>query len=44
MSLARRLEIPIFMLGGKNTVPLVVRGPQGGGIRMAAQHSQSLEA
>jgi 2-oxoisovalerate dehydrogenase E1 component len=25
-------------------VPLVVRGPQGGGIRMAAQHSQSLEA
>ena len=33
-----------FMLGGKNTVPLVVRGPQGGGIRMAAQHSQSLEA
>jgi 2-oxoisovalerate dehydrogenase E1 component len=33
-----------FMLGGKNTVPLVVRGPQGGGIRLAAQHSQSLEA
>ena len=33
-----------FMLGGKDTVPLVVRGPQGGGIRMAAQHSQSLEA
>lgn len=33
-----------FMLGGKPTVPLVVRGPQGGGIRMAAQHSQSLEA
>jgi len=33
-----------FMLGGKNTVPLVVRGPQGGGIGMAAQHSQSLEA
>ena len=33
-----------FMLGGKNTVPLVIRGPQGGGIRMAAQHSQSLEA
>ena len=26
------------------TVPLVVRGPQGGGIRLAAQHSQSLEA
>ena len=33
-----------FMLGGKNTVPVVIRGPQGGGIRMAAQHSQSLEA
>ena len=33
-----------FMLGGKNNVPLVVRGPQGGGIGMAAQHSQSLEA
>ena len=32
------------MLGGKNTVPLVVRGPQGGGVRLAAQHSQSLEA
>jgi 2-oxoisovalerate dehydrogenase E1 component len=33
-----------FMMGGKPTVPLVVRGPQGGGIRLAAQHSQSLEA
>jgi len=33
-----------YMLGGKDTVPLVIRGPQGGGIRMAAQHSQSLEA
>ena len=33
-----------FMLGGNATVPLVVRGPQGGGIRLAAQHSQSLEA
>ena len=33
-----------FMLGGKPTVPLVIRGPQGGGIRLAAQHSQSLEA
>lgn len=32
-----------FMLGGKPTVPLVIRGPQGGGIRLAAQHSQSLE-
>lgn len=33
-----------YMLGGQPTVPMVVRGPQGGGIRMAAQHSQSLEA
>ncbi len=33
-----------FMLGGRPSVPLVVRGPQGGGIRLAAQHSQSLEA
>ncbi|MCH9045821.1 MAG: dehydrogenase E1 component subunit alpha/beta [SAR324 cluster bacterium] len=33
-----------FMLGGGPTVPVVIRGPQGGGIRLAAQHSQSLEA
>ena len=33
-----------FMQGGGPSVPLVVRGPQGGGIRLAAQHSQSLEA
>ena len=33
-----------FMLGGRPTVPVVLRGPQGGGIRLAAQHSQSLEA
>jgi 2-oxoisovalerate dehydrogenase E1 component len=33
-----------YMLGGGPKVPLVVRGPQGGGIRLAAQHSQSLEA
>ena len=33
-----------FMLGGKPTVPLVIRGPQGGSMRLAAQHSQSLEA
>ncbi len=33
-----------YMLGGKPTVPVVIRGPQGGGIRLAAQHSQSLEA
>lgn len=33
-----------FMLGGGPGVPLVIRGPQGGGLRLAAQHSQSLEA
>src|SRR5574341_187528 len=33
-----------YMLGGRPTVPLVIRGPQGGGVRLAAQHSQSLEA
>src|SRR2546426_176740 len=33
-----------FMPGGRPPVPLVIRGPQGGGIRLAAQHSQSLEA
>lgn len=33
-----------FMLGGKPCVPLVIRGPQGGGLRLGAQHSQSLEA
>ena len=33
-----------YMLGGEPTVPVVIRGPQGGGIRLAAQHSQSLEA
>ncbi len=33
-----------FMTGGAAHVPLVVRGPSGGGIRLAAQHSQSLEA
>jgi len=33
-----------YMLGGLPKVPVVFRGPQGGGIRMAAQHSQSLEA
>ncbi|MEM8622785.1 MAG: dehydrogenase E1 component subunit alpha/beta [Pseudomonadota bacterium] len=32
-----------FMLGGKATVPVVFRGPQGAGIRLAAQHTQSLE-
>ena len=33
-----------FMMGGTISVPLVIRGPQGGGIRLGAQHSQSLEA
>ena len=33
-----------YMMGGATTVPIVIRGPQGGGIRLAAQHSQSLEA
>lgn len=32
-----------FMLGGTVSIPLVIRGPQGGGIRLGAQHSQSLE-
>ena len=32
-----------FMNGGRARVPVVFRGPQGGGIRLAAQHSQSLE-
>lgn len=33
-----------FMLGGAARVPVVFRGPQGAGIRLAAQHCQSLEA
>jgi len=33
-----------FMLGGETKVPIVFRGPQGAGIRLAAQHCQSLEA
>jgi len=33
-----------YMLGGKARVPIVFRGPQGAGIRLAAQHTQSLEA
>ena len=33
-----------LMNGGVGRVPVVIRGPQGGGIRLAAQHSQSLEA
>jgi 2-oxoisovalerate dehydrogenase E1 component len=33
-----------FMMGGTPKIPLVVRGPSGGGVRLGAQHSQSLEA
>ncbi|TVM16914.1 alpha-ketoacid dehydrogenase subunit beta [Oceanidesulfovibrio indonesiensis] len=33
-----------FMFGGKATVPMTLRMPQGAGIGAAAQHSQSLEA
>lgn len=32
-----------YMFGGKITLPIVVRLPSGGGVRAAAQHSQSLE-
>ncbi len=33
-----------YMSGGQYTLPMVVRTPGGGGLGMAAQHSQSLEA
>ncbi len=33
-----------FMFGGKTTVPMTLRMPQGAGIGAAAQHSQSLES
>jgi acetoin:2,6-dichlorophenolindophenol oxidoreductase subunit beta len=33
-----------FMFGGKAKVPIVIRTPGGGGMGMAAQHSQSIEA
>jgi pyruvate dehydrogenase E1 component beta subunit len=33
-----------YMFGGKATVPMVIRAPQGGGHQLGAQHSQSLEA
>ena len=32
-----------YMLGGRPRVPLVVRAPLGAGVKLAAQHSQSLE-
>ena len=33
-----------FMMGGTPTLPLVIRMVGGGGVRLGAQHSQSLEA
>lgn len=33
-----------YMFGGRLHLPMVIRGPQGGRSRKAAQHSQSLEA
>src|SRR5512143_3490039 len=33
-----------YMSGGQVTVPLVIRGQQGGGKRYGSQHSQSMEA
>jgi acetoin:2,6-dichlorophenolindophenol oxidoreductase subunit beta len=33
-----------YMFGGKGMVPIVVRAAQGSGVKLAAQHSQSLEA
>jgi 2-oxoisovalerate dehydrogenase E1 component len=33
-----------FMMGGRPTMPLVLRMVSGGGVRLGAQHSQSLEA
>ena len=33
-----------YMFGGKGTVPIVIRAAQGTGVKLAAQHSQSLEA
>lgn len=33
-----------FMMGGSPRIPLVIRGASGSGLRLGAQHSQSLEA
>jgi 2-oxoisovalerate dehydrogenase E1 component len=33
-----------FMMGGEPSIPLVLRMVSGGGVRLGAQHSQSLEA
>src|SRR5712691_10639558 len=33
-----------YFSGGQVNVPLVIRGPNGAGVQLSAQHSQSLEA
>src|SRR3972149_620780 len=33
-----------YFSGGQVDVPLVIRGPNGAGVQLSAQHSQSLEA
>ncbi len=33
-----------YFSGGQVSVPLVIRGPNGGGVQLSAQHSQSLES
>lgn len=33
-----------YFSGGQVDVPMVIRGPQGAGVQLSAQHSQSLEA
>ena len=33
-----------YFSGGQATVPLVIRGPNGGGVQLSAQHTHSLEA
>lgn len=33
-----------YFSGGQLSVPLVIRGPNGGGVQLSAQHSQSLES
>jgi pyruvate dehydrogenase E1 component beta subunit len=33
-----------YMSGGQLTIPLVIRGPAGGGMQLGAQHSQLLES
>ena len=33
-----------FMMGGNARLAIVFRGPQGGGLQLAAQHSQSIES